>query len=493
MVVRLLSDERGWNSLILVGGVHPRQGDDAFDYDGLLVGVSDSAPQSSANVETGDSRELLGLPFDPGYPFAPTYGLEALGHYLGLDRQGLMVGDVVSQEVNSLPQWQQTGIEYTIEAAKIVDDVTTGGAWTAAITSAQANSHDADVKCAEAVAMTILLVWDGPAALVGRVVKVGGTVIVKMAEVYSRVPKTIVKQIAEGLARALSLGVRQGKEFLQGWVQRCILAREAQRAAAKDALDAAGKIALEEAEYAAEKKAAEAAAANCFAAGTVIQMANGTTKPIEHVRVGDLVWSRNEGIGRTEACKVGRTSVRHVKSALYLAFANAATGATDHVVTTSEHPFYVKAKGFVRAGSLGNGTQIVTRAGPPASVSATETRNDRDGYTVYNLTVESDHTFFVGKLAGGVWVHNCTVDPNKLIHIFDNAGHHLSPVVQFFGSQKVAFVAIQTAFSKVAGRYTAEQLLVGIPVKVGPFMITIRGVFVEGVPRVSTAFIPPIP
>lgn len=32
------------------------------------------------------------------------------------------------------------------------------------------------------------------------------------------------------------------------------------------------------------------------------------------------------------------------------------------------------------------------------------------GYTVYNLTVEDDHTFFVGTTGGGTWVHNtCTV------------------------------------------------------------------------------------
>ena len=28
------------------------------------------------------------------------------------------------------------------------------------------------------------------------------------------------------------------------------------------------------------------------------------------------------------------------------------------------------------------------------------------GYTVYNLTVADDHTFFVGTIGGGTWVHN---------------------------------------------------------------------------------------
>jgi hypothetical protein len=37
------------------------------------------------------------------------------------------------------------------------------------------------------------------------------------------------------------------------------------------------------------------------------------------------------------------------------------------------------------------------------------------GYTVYNLTVEGDHTYFVGKLAGGVWVHNVALCDKVLI------------------------------------------------------------------------------
>jgi hypothetical protein len=76
------------------------------------------------------------------------------------------------------------------------------------------------------------------------------------------------------------------------------------------------------------------------------------------------------------------------------------------ITTTTEHPFFVKGRGFVRAGSLGIGTQIVTRAGPSATVTATRTMTRAAGYTVYNLTVDGDHAYFVGKLAGGVWVHN---------------------------------------------------------------------------------------
>ena len=46
---------------------------------------------------------------------------------------------------------------------------------------------------------------------------------------------------------------------------------------------------------------------NCFVAGTPVQMANGTTRPIEQVKVGDFVKSRNPKTGQVEAKRVDRT------------------------------------------------------------------------------------------------------------------------------------------------------------------------------------------
>jgi hypothetical protein len=70
----------------------------------------------------------------------------------------------------------------------------------------------------------------------------------------------------------------------------------------------------------------------------------------------------------------------------------------------------------VEAGSLGIGTSIVTRAGPQMAVASVTWEKNKaqelasggglGGYTVYNLTVDGDHTFFVGITGGGTWVHN---------------------------------------------------------------------------------------
>ena len=48
----------------------------------------------------------------------------------------------------------------------------------------------------------------------------------------------------------------------------------------------------------------------------------------------------------------------------------------------------------------------MTRAGPALFVVAVGHQKQASGYTVYNFTVEDDHTYFVGTANSGVWTHN---------------------------------------------------------------------------------------
>jgi len=103
---------------------------------------------------------------------------------------------------------------------------------------------------------------------------------------------------------------------------------------------------------------------------------------------------------------------------LTLSLTDAKTGHQEQITTTDEHPFYVAGTGFVKAGDLGIGTSIVTRAGPCLTLSHVTWAQEAPaggglrlgqasaGYTVYNLIVEGDHTYFVGTTGGGAWVHN---------------------------------------------------------------------------------------
>jgi len=101
--------------------------------------------------------------------------------------------------------------------------------------------------------------------------------------------------------------------------------------------------------------------------------------------------------------------------------------ATETITCTPEHPLHVQGQGWVEAGSVGIGSSIVSRAGPALAVTALTWQKDKaeelaagsagasfGGYTVYNLTVEEDHTFFVGTTGGGTWVHNSGCAPENV-------------------------------------------------------------------------------
>jgi RHS repeat-associated protein len=143
----------------------------------------------------------------------------------------------------------------------------------------------------------------------------------------------------------------------------------------------------------------------CFAAGTPVRMADGTTKPIDQVKEGDEVESRDARTGKTEAKRVSATVAKRVDDLVTLTLADA-KGVPETVVCTPNHPFYVPDKGFVPAGELAVGEHVAAFAGPALTVMATASSKPEGGVAVYNLVVEGDHTYFVGLAGGGAWVHN---------------------------------------------------------------------------------------
>jgi hypothetical protein len=155
----------------------------------------------------------------------------------------------------------------------------------------------------------------------------------------------------------------------------------------------------------------------CFVAGTPVQAVvegpdgkyHAVSKPIEKIRKGDLVLARNEKTGKTQVRRALRATVRQVDKVLTVALADAKTHKVVERITASrEHPFYVRGKGFVPAGGLAVGNSIVTRAGPSLAVASIKWHRKAEGYRVYNFVVEDDHSYFVGRSGGGVWVHNPT-------------------------------------------------------------------------------------
>jgi hypothetical protein len=88
----------------------------------------------------------------------------------------------------------------------------------------------------------------------------------------------------------------------------------------------------------------------CFTASTPVQMADGSTKRIVDVQVGDLVKSRDPATGKDEVKTVTATIERHAPVIVSVALHDAKTGASESLTCTPEHPFFLPNQGWVRDG-----------------------------------------------------------------------------------------------------------------------------------------------
>ncbi|MFJ6772935.1 polymorphic toxin-type HINT domain-containing protein [Kitasatospora sp. NPDC091257] len=139
-----------------------------------------------------------------------------------------------------------------------------------------------------------------------------------------------------------------------------------------------------------------------FPAGVAVRMADGTTKPIEQLKVGDLVLATDPETGKTAAREVDATMVTPDDAdftTLLLADGRGEVTATDH------HPFWsVNRDAWVNAGDLTADDTV--RSSDGTVVALAGIRHFHLVQPAHNLTVRDLHTYYV--LAGNtpVLVHN---------------------------------------------------------------------------------------
>ncbi len=142
----------------------------------------------------------------------------------------------------------------------------------------------------------------------------------------------------------------------------------------------------------------------CFLAGTQVLMADGTTKAIEEVELGDEVLATDPVTGETVAEEVAATIVTD-NDKVFVELTVGTPEGPERLTATHEHPFWsVSAKEWVDAEDLTPGTRLRTDDG--RTVAVEKVRRYADEARTYNLTITDLHTYYV--LAGQtpVLVHN---------------------------------------------------------------------------------------
>ena len=135
----------------------------------------------------------------------------------------------------------------------------------------------------------------------------------------------------------------------------------------------------------------------CFVAGTMILTASGLVA-IENIKAGDKVISTDPETFETAEKTVLETYIREVTTLVHL------TVNGEEIVTTVDHPFYVKNQGFIKAGELIVGDELLDVNGNVLLVEKFNVELTDEPVTVYNFQVEGFHTYHVGCFY--VLVHN---------------------------------------------------------------------------------------
>ncbi len=147
-----------------------------------------------------------------------------------------------------------------------------------------------------------------------------------------------------------------------------------------------------------------------FTPDTMILTKDGY-KTIVEINIGDFVLSKNDETGETAWRQVTDTFKDwHTETITFIVIDE--NGIEEHVTTTAEHPFYVDNQGWTPAGNILEGTTI---SGPKSEndINIVSIQINQDPQYAYNFTVDTDHTYFVGKT--NMWVHNACNKSGKLV------------------------------------------------------------------------------
>ncbi len=182
----------------------------------------------------------------------------------------------------------------------------------------------------------------------------------------------------------------------------------------------------------------------CFAGNTSVAVKSGTM-PIEQVKIGQLVYSRDPETGNVQLKPVTDVMVVHGKP-LYALVIEDAKHVQSRTEVTDNHPYWIRDRGWVESAKLEPGMVLESLHHGLLKVVSVTLLNKVQ--TTYNLTVADYHTFFAGEQL--VYVHNqCACQ-----------GHHAAKTITFTEKQlqkKFASHAADFGVDRTWGKGAAEE------------------------------------
>lgn len=153
-----------------------------------------------------------------------------------------------------------------------------------------------------------------------------------------------------------------------------------------------------------ERDAAACVKPHSFPSGTQVLLADGTTRAIEDIRIGDQIAASNPHTRLTATRLVTNTFTTEGDKDF-----TQITVATEHgpatITATDNHPFWLADdQQWKNAGDLRDGDELRIPNG--ASVAVAEVRDQQGPQRTHDLTVNGLHTYYVLAGATPVLVHN---------------------------------------------------------------------------------------
>lgn len=166
----------------------------------------------------------------------------------------------------------------------------------------------------------------------------------------------------------------------------------------------------------------DACLVNSFTPETQVLMADGSRKPLAEVKVGDTVLATDPETGETAAKTVARVIIGEGYKNLVEVTVDtdgAEGSATETITATDGHPFWLPdEQRWAKAAELTAGEDLLNASG--LQLKVTDVRAWTQKAQVFNLTVESIHTYYALVGDAPVLVHNCGEPSDELLDLADS-------------------------------------------------------------------------